>query len=225
MTTSLDTQKAPVTRPAPVWKHMASGRIVDLANLTADDIHWPDIVSALSGLARYDAATSNCLYVVAQHSCLAHDNASGPPVARLLALLHDAHEAFIGDITTPTNDFLDYLNTANGAVSFLDYPNGATGAVSMLIHVAKRRLDSAIFAAAGIHPDEAATYRPMIDALDARLLATEVRDLCAESEKPGAWGKLAEPLKTRIKPWGPDKAAEEFAARLALYGIDGRGAG
>ena len=78
---------------------------------------------------------------------------------------------------------------------------------------------------AGIHPDEAATYRPMIDALDARLLATEVRDLCAESEKPGAWGKLAEPLKTRIKPWGPDKAAEEFAARLALYGIDGRGAG
>lgn len=212
MTTSLDTNKAPVTRPAPVWKHMASGRVINLANLTADDIHWPDIVSALSGLARYDAATSNCLYVVAQHSCLAHDNASGPPVARLLALLHDAHEAFIGDITTPTNDFLDYLNAANGAVS-------------MLIHVAKRRLDSAIFAAAGIHPDDAATYRPMIRALDARLLATEVRDLCAESANPGAWGKLATPLKARIKPWGPDKATQEFAARLALYGIDGRGAG
>ncbi|WP_157727479.1 hypothetical protein [Stappia sp. ES.058] len=210
-------------RHRPVWKHMTSGRIVDLAHLTADDIHWPDIVSALSGLARYDAATSNCLYFVAQHACLAHDNASGPPVARLIALLHDAHEAFIGDITTPTNDFLDYLNAASGAISFLDYTNGANGAVSMLIHVAKRRLDRAIFAAAGIRPDDAATYRPMIDALDARLLATEVRDLCAESRKPGAWGKLAEPLKTRIKPWGPDKAAEEFVARLAVHGIDGRG--
>jgi hypothetical protein len=65
----------------------------------------------------------------------------------------------------------------------------------MLVHVAKRRLDRAIFAAAGIHPDDAATYRPMIDALDARLLATEVRDLCAGSEKPGAWGKLADPAE------------------------------
>jgi hypothetical protein len=162
---------------------------------------------------------------VAQHSCLAHDNASGPPVAKLLALLHDAHEAFIGDITTPTNDFLEYLSTANGAVSFLDYPSGATGAVSMLVHVAKRRLDRAVFAAAGICPDDAATHRPMVNALDARLFATEVRDVLAPSHRPETWGQLATPLKARIKPWGPDKAAEEFAARLALYGIDGRGAG
>lgn len=210
MTAALDT--APATSATPVFKHMASGRVVDLANLTVADIHWPDVVAHLSRIARYDGGTGNCLYTVAQHSCLAHDNASGPPVAKLIALVHDAHEAFIGDKTTPFVELLDLIARLNGAP-----------AISPIVDKVKRRLDAAIFAAAGINPSHAATYGAMIRALDARLLATEVRDLCAESDTPGAWGQLATPLKSRIKPWGPDKAAEEFAARLALYGIDGRG--
>ena len=211
MTTSLDTQKAPVTRPAPVWKHMASGRVVDLVNLTADDIHWPDIVAALSRLARFDGATGNCFYVVAQHCCIAHDHAGDDPTARLLALLHDAHEGLIGDITTPTVALLQRLDGAVG--------DDAKG----LVDFAKRRIDAAIFAAAGINATHADTYRRLIHALDARVMATEIRDVLTPSHRPETWGQLAAPLTTRIKPWGADKAAEEFAARLGLYGIDGRG--
>ncbi len=211
MTASLDTAPATSTRAAPVWKHMASGRVVDLANLTADDIHWPDIVAALSRIARFDGATGNCLYTVAQHCCIAHDHAGEDETARLLALLHDAHEALIGDITTPTVELLEHIDGAR------DYPG-------RLIASAKRYIDRAIFGAAGINPTHAATYEPMIRALDQRVLATEVRDVLVCAGGKTFWGQLAAPLATRIKPWGPDKAAEEFAARLGLYGLDGRGA-
>lgn len=210
MTAALDTAPATSTRPAPIWKHMASGRVVDLANLTAADIHWPDIVAALSRLVRFDGATGSCLCVVAQHCCIAHDNAGDDKTARLLALLHDAHEAFIGDITTPTVELLEHIDGQR------NYPG-------RLIDSAKRYIDRAIFAAASINPAHAAAYGPMIHALDQRVFATEIRDVLAPSHRPETWGQLATPLKTRIKPWGPDKAAEEFAARLALYGIDGRG--
>lgn len=208
MTAALDTEHA--TSATPVFKHMASGRVVDLANLTAADIHWPDIVAALSRLARFDGATGNCLYVVAQHCCIAHDNAGEDETARLLALLHDAHEAFIGDITKPTAELLERIA-------------GGSDRVHAALQIAKRHLDRAIWSAAGINPTHAATYRRMIHALDQRVMATEVRDLCTESDTPGAWGQLATPLKSRIKPWGPDKAVEEFAARLALFRLDGRG--
>ena len=81
----------------------AGGRFIDLMNPTADDIDIYDICRALSRIARFNGHTL-CEWSVAQHSLLVYDivAASGTtPAEQLHALLHDAHEAYIGDMVSP----------------------------------------------------------------------------------------------------------------------------
>lgn len=62
-----------------------------------------DIAHALSRIPRFNGHTT-AFYSVAQHSLLVQQFAS--PRARPYALLHDAHEAYTGDITTGVKTFL-----------------------------------------------------------------------------------------------------------------------
>ncbi|MBA5778163.1 hypothetical protein H2509_13620 [Stappia sp. F7233] len=209
---------APVKNPVaaarpPVWKQMASGRMVDLANLKSHDVYFPDIVEALCKIARFDGATPNVVYTVAQHCCLAYDAASEERV-KPFALLHDFHEAYIGDITTPTARLLQAMHIHPGEIV------GLIGRV-------KAHLDTAIFAAAGIPPFiDVAAYQDVarqVRAIDDALLATERRDLLAPAQGAGWPEPMQRPLPTRIRPWGQDKGREELLKRLSLIGIDGRG--
>ena len=81
----------------------ASGLDVTLALPTAEALHVRDIAAHLAKINRFNGATQTP-YSVAQHSLLVAEllqrRKLRAPVV-LWGLLHDAHEAWLGDIATP----------------------------------------------------------------------------------------------------------------------------
>lgn len=82
-----------------------SGRAVNLANPRPSDIHLADISHAMSLLCRFGGQCSR-FYSIAEHSVLVHDLVrewlpDGFSDMLLAALLHDAHEAYLGDVVSP----------------------------------------------------------------------------------------------------------------------------
>lgn len=87
---------------------VATGKLVDLENVTPDEIELLDIAEALSKICRYNGHV-NAHYSVAEHSChlFDHFEREGYPVAVLkAAILHDAPEYLLGDVTTPLKTLL-----------------------------------------------------------------------------------------------------------------------
>lgn len=76
----------------------ASGIMIDLLNPTTDMIQIEDIAQALSNYCRFGGHTRD-FYSVAQHSVLVCDLA--PEWLKLEALMHDAAEAYLGDVIKP----------------------------------------------------------------------------------------------------------------------------
>lgn len=89
--------------------HTLSGTI-DILNPDPLDIDLVDIAKALAYTPRWGGATP-CFYSVADH-CIAVAERVGAP-HRLAALLHDAHEAYMGDVRAPHRAAL-YFVTRNG---------------------------------------------------------------------------------------------------------------
>lgn len=77
-----------------------SGKYFPFSNPTADDINPLDIASGLSKICRF-GGQCRMHYSVAQHSLALADMVKEQPVLRLYALLHDAAEAYIGDLPRP----------------------------------------------------------------------------------------------------------------------------
>lgn len=173
------------------WIQTASGRPWALVAPTPDQVYWPDIAESLAKICRFNGH-STVFYSVAQHCCLVADML--PPHQRLYGLLHDAHEAVIGDITLPVKDALRSLS-GNHAFDHL-----AT------------ITDRAIFQAAGLPATMPKDIASAIKRADMTILATERRDLMAPSAQP--WLPMPAPLPKLIKPWAWPKAMEEWLARL-----------
>ena len=79
------------------WMMTHTGRHVDPLNVRAEDICLEDIAFALSNLCRFGGHVR--FYSVAEH-CVRVCRAA-PPELQRAALLHDAAEAYIGDIIRP----------------------------------------------------------------------------------------------------------------------------
>lgn len=79
------------------------GRLFDYRAPEQHDFSIDEIAHALSNLCRFTGHTRS-FYSVAQHSVLVCDLA--PPEYRLEALLHDAHEAYVGDVNSPLKALL-----------------------------------------------------------------------------------------------------------------------
>ena len=93
------------------WVQTYSGIRFNLFNPSLDDIRIEDIAHSLSNLARFNGHTAK-FYSVAQHSVYCALKA--PERLALAALLHDATEAYLGDIVSPLKSFLcDYLPFEN----------------------------------------------------------------------------------------------------------------
>lgn len=120
------------------WMQTASGRKLHLLNPQPGEIVIEDIAHGLSHIARFNGQTKHHWPLsVAQHSlhvaAIAEKDAYVAGLnlrdAYLHGLLHDAHEAYIGDITTPVGRIL----------------NGG-GALALL----KARVQTAVYDALGI---------------------------------------------------------------------------
>lgn len=174
------------------WTHTASGKKLPLLTPTPADIDFADIAYQLSHINRYSGAAGR--YSVAQHSHVVMDLL--PSEFKVYGLLHDAHEAYIGDATTPVVESLQWI---------------ATGPKQAYM-VLKSRLDGAIHAAAGV------PWPPPIEVLnavryaDTVALLTERRDLLAKSPYPWNTALKAEPSSVPITRW----ESAEFDARMWL---------
>lgn len=89
-----------------------SGILIDLKNPNIEDILVPDIAHQLANTCRYTGACRK-FYSVAQHCILASKLVEGSDHSsaelKLQVLLHDATEAYLGDVSTPLKTLLpDY---------------------------------------------------------------------------------------------------------------------
>lgn len=176
-----------------------SGRAWNILDPDPNAVEIEDIAHALSNQCRYNGHT-NQFYSVAEHSvrvasCL-------PEEHQLAGLLHDAAEAYLGDIIRPLKPLIEGFEAI------------------------EERTMEAILEGLGLsHID---VYHPVVDHADKlTILATEGRDLM-HSEVWKRWCPelytdefFAAALPSKIRPWSNIKARRLFLdAYFYLIGED-----
>lgn len=203
------------------WLQICSDRPVD----RAFDLMRPEwrnvdfevaVPEALARIPRYTGHVRSGPYSVAQHCVIGADAIWRKMQDRTAAacfLLHDAHEFVLGDKATPIAEA--EIETADQLVP------GSGRIVREMQKLMKRRIDLAIYAAAGLGSDGCPeAYRRIVHEVDIALLVTETAHLLGA--KPQPWHpsiEAAEPLRVvgRITVWPWHVAADEYRDRLRKY--------
>jgi len=97
---------------------MRSGTVVDILALKPSDFNIRDIAHSLNHICRFNGHTSK-FYSVAQHSLHVSElmrQAGYSPILVLMGLLHDAHEAFTGDMVTPMKKLFPYFEVISNNI-------------------------------------------------------------------------------------------------------------
>lgn len=190
------------------WAQTFSGRVFPLIDPEPYDVYWPDVVYGLAHCNRFAGQVGT--YVVAQHSIVVADQL--PPEWRLYGLLHDGHEAYIGDPTRPFVQALQWY--ADGAIDDM-------GHVGKGVRKLKAGIDRAIYTAAGLEYPVPLRIDNAVHIADVRAMMTERRDLMRRP--PKSWGRELEevpPLPHRITAWSPTHAIAQFVLALGDAGLN-----
>lgn len=176
-----------------VWLQTYSGGRFHPLNPVVDEVRIEDIAHALSLLNRF-AGHTKVPYNVADHSLRVMDHCS--PRYKLLGLLHDAAEAYVIDLPSPIKNDSSMSN----------------------YRLMEARVQAVIFKACGVEaPSHAANGMPPdVAYVDARMLATEVRDLMSPPPEPWFW--LPEPYPGTIRPLDHAQAEAAFLDAFTHYG-------
>lgn len=160
----------------------ASGTYFNFVIPEANVVTIDDIATGLANCCRF-AGQTRTFYSVAQHSVAV--SRIVPPEHALAGLLHDAAEAYLGDITRPLKQLLPDFRRI------------------------EERIEADIFAKLGIPFPLPATVKHA----DMVMLATEQRDLMPEHDDE--WPAIAgvEPLPEPIEPQSPRVARAHFLGR------------
>jgi hypothetical protein len=175
--------------PGP-YLQTVSGRWVNPFDPDPSQLDAGDIARALANQCRF-GGHSRVFYSVAQHSVIVSElveQRGGDTEDSFAALMHDATEAYLGDMPHP----LKHRS-----------PLGAA------FKAAEDHLEQALRERFRIKPDVAE-----IKPVDRALLASERRAFSAEDWH---WPELdgVEPLDLELTAWSPDEAARAFAQRYA----------
>lgn len=160
-----------------------SGVYFDFFAPATNAIIIEDIAHALSNICRFNGHCRD-FYSVAQHSILTSYNV--PHEFALEALLHDAAEAYVGDVTAPLNQLIP------------DYK------------VIEQRVHEAIFVRFGLNPE----LPKEVKFADLIMLATEQRDLMAPHDDQWALIEGINPLWETIFPISSTEAEMMFLNRF-----------
>lgn len=161
-----------------------SGLYLDLENPDPQTILVADIAHALSNLCRYTGHTKH-FYSVAQHCCLCADNAA--PGEAWAALMHDAAEAYIGDVARPLKGLLPEYR------------------------VIESRLEAVIFSKFEV------LETPATKRTDREALTTERRDLMPNTPESWAPCEGVSPWLAKIVGWPPERSRDEFMVRVRRH--------
>ena len=177
--------------PAPgPYLQTVSGRWVNPFDPDPDQLDAGDIARALANQCRF-GGHSRVFYSVAQHSVIVSElveQRGGDADDVFAALMHDASEAYLGDMPHP----IKHRSSLGAAFK-----------------AAEDHLERALHDRFRIKEDV-----PEIKRADRALLATERRAFSAEDWH---WPELEgiEPLDLELTAWPPDEAAARFAQRYA----------
>jgi hypothetical protein len=166
------------------WMQTYTGKQFWPTDPRPEEVDIRDVAHALSLMCRYNG---HCLrfYSVAEHSV--HVAEAAPAELKLVALLHDASEAYLADIIRPVKPFLENY----GAVE-----NRLMLAIAQRFQIAwpmpetVKRIDNAI----------------LVDERD-QIMATPPKD----------WNLPEPPLDIKLPCWSPAEAEVEFLHAFWKY--------
>jgi len=158
----------------------------DFVDMRKNRIDIESIATSLSNICRFTGHVSGH-YSVAQHSVLVSHLVE--PEFAMQGLLHDAAEAFIGDVSAPLKQLLpDYRRI-------------------------EERVERFVFPALGLpYP-----LAPEVKIADLCALATEDRDVAPDHDDAWEWEFMPgiKPAKDKIDPWPAPIAQRIFLMRYA----------
>jgi uncharacterized protein len=211
------------------WIQTASGIAFDLIAPIPEMVNFEtDIAESLARLPRFNGHLRSGPYSVAQHSVVGADalfNETGRRDLAAAFLLHDAHEAYIGDITTPVARALAIYagETASGGRDDLAAAVARHAAVKSTesgIALMKERLDRAIHTAAGIAWPLPDNVREAVKLMDLRMLVTEQQHLLGPEVRPWVPAGIAplwELTERDFPVWSWGLSTNIFRERLEAY--------
>jgi 5'-deoxynucleotidase YfbR-like HD superfamily hydrolase len=162
-----------------------SGRYINFVTPDPNVFCIQDIAHALSHTCRFGGHTRS-FYSVAQHSVLV--SYLVPENDQFAALMHDAAEAYVGDVPTPLKQLLPEYK------------------------VIEKRIEACLFERFGLYDGMPVSVKKA----DLIMLATEQRDLMEAKSDDAEWVVIADiPLAPfRIKPQSPEQARKSFLDRF-----------
>lgn len=165
------------------WFVTRSGNKFFPLDARPEDVLIEDIAFALSNVSRFGGHTR--FYSVAEHSCIVADHL--PPALKLLGLLHDATEAYLGDVVRPLKQQLPEYKRAE----------------SNLWKVIAKRFSLPV------------DMPPIIKEVDNRALLAERNHLMEANEntRNWYWDTYVVPLPCFIHCHSPEPARREFMKR------------
>ena len=192
---------------------LSNGAGIDLIEPSAADIDFTVLAQHLAKVKRYNGATPGIEYSVAQHCVIGADAAFEETGSHDLAsyfLLHDGHEAFLGDDTTPKKRALAAIANRNFGVLSED--------IMRSFRVLEDQFDTVIHEAAGLAWPPSPELKAAIKSYDLVMFVTEWRDLMRGTQHP-AWDEYRgiDPLRDTIGAWSWQISASAFIDRCKRY--------
>lgn len=190
---------APDTWHRGDWMQTFTGRQFYPLDPRSEDVDIVDIAHALSMLCRYNGHVQR-FYSVAEH-CVHLSHAVAPEHA-LWALLHDATEAYVGDMIRPLKRSIpEYVAVEDVVMAAI-----ATRFNLFVTHWTKRQTS----------PFEGRmlpAMPPEVKAADTAILLNEREALLSEPPRP--WSTDGGRLDVVIEAWDPARAKYEYLARFS----------
>ena len=178
------------------WIQTVSGRKFPLLDIEPDVILIDDIAHALSMLCRFNGQCER-FYSVAEHSV--HVSYEIEPDLAMVGLMHDAAEAYLGDVPSPLKrELRDFKGIEDNLLRAIGVKFG--------------------FAL----PEEGTEEGDELKRADKQLLIDEKAAIMAPQPEPWPPGALPVKDPNRIEGWPPEIAKAKFLERF--HELNGKGA-